>query len=67
MAERVVLSVIEMENFEPPKKDTHAVILTFFILAAAISHGGLYFIGHIPTHTIMLKLFGNNSLLGIFD
>jgi hypothetical protein len=39
-----------------------AMILTFFILAAAISHGGLYFIGHIPGNTIVLNLFGNNSL-----
>jgi len=43
------------------------MILTFFVLAAAISHGGLYFIIHIPSHTIVLNLFGNNSLEGMFD
>ncbi len=44
-----------------------AIILTFFILAKAISHGGLYFIGHIHIHTIGLSLFENNSLLRIYD
>ena len=44
-----------------------AMILTFFIRAAAISHRGLYFIGHIPTHTIVLNLFGNKNLLSVFD
>ena len=34
---------------------------------AAISHGGLYFIGHIHIHTIGLSLFENNSLLRIYD
>ncbi len=28
---------------------------------------GLFFIGHIQIYTIMLNLFGNSSLLGIYD
>ncbi len=44
-----------------------AMILTFFILVVAISHRGLYLNGHIPSHKIVLNLFGNNSLLDIFD
>jgi len=28
---------------------------------------GLYFIGQIPSHAIVLNLFGNNNLLDVFD
>ena len=42
-----------------------AIILTFFVLAATISYG-LMLHGQIPSHTIVLNLFGNNNLLGVF-
>ncbi len=44
-----------------------SIILTFFVLAAAISHGGLNFIRHIPRNKLVLNLFGNSILLSVFD